>query len=112
MKRDLTLFLEDILESIELIEKSAKNMTQEKFENNRDIQDATARRIEIIGEAVKNLPLSFRNKYPDVPWKDIVGMRDILIHAYFGVEINRVWNIVQNDLPKLKKQIQQILNEN
>lgn len=109
MKRDLTLFLEDILESINLIEKYTENMSSSEFSKRLKVQDAVARRIEIIGEAVKNLPLSFRNKYPDIPWKDIAGMRDILVHAYFGVEINKIWNIIKQKLPSLKQQIQEIL---
>ena len=111
MKRNLTLFLEDILESITLIERYTKNMNQSNLEKNREAQDAVARRIEIIGEAAKNIPYAFRNKYPQVPWKDMASMRDVLIHAYFGIELERVWNVIQKELPKLKKQIQQILKE-
>lgn len=94
MKRNLTLFLEDILESITLIERYTKNMSQSNLEKNREVQDAVARRIEIIGEAAKNIPSTFRNKYPQVPWKDMASIRDILIHAYFGIELERVWNVI------------------
>ena len=77
MKRSLHLFICDILENIELIENSTDNMTKEKFESNKDIVDATIRRIEVIGEAVKNLPNSFREKHSNIPWKDMADDRDL-----------------------------------
>jgi len=66
------------------------------------LQDSVIRRIEIIGEAVRNIPWEIKQKYPDIPWKDIVGMRDILIHQYFGVDLKLTWKTVKNDIPKLK----------
>lgn len=111
MKRDLTLFLEDILEAIDLISESTKHLTKEDFEEDKDKVDATIRRVEVIGEAVKNLPSSFRGKYPKVPWRDIAGMRDVLTHAYFGIEIDKVWNVIKKEIPKLKKQIREILEK-
>ena len=86
MKRDIKLFLEDIIEQIELIENSVKRKA--KLLKNKDIQDATVRRLEIIGEAAKNIPNSFREKYPKVEWKEIAGTRDIMSHAYFKVELD------------------------
>jgi len=111
MKRDLNLFLEDVLKNIELIERSVNSLTEFSFQKDEDKIDANIRRLEIIGEAVKNVPENFRKKYPEVPWKDIAGFRDVLIHGYFGVELKRVWNIIKNDLPKLKKQIEKIVSE-
>ncbi len=108
MKRDIGLFIEDILKSIKNIEEFSKNLNKEKFSKNNLRQSAIIRQLEIIGEAVKNIPNSFRGKYPKIAWKDIAGFRDILSHAYFGVNLERVWNIIENDLPKLKEEINKI----
>ncbi|MBU1129437.1 MAG: DUF86 domain-containing protein [Nanoarchaeota archaeon] len=111
MKRDLNLFLQDILKNIESIERSVNNLIESSFQKDEDKIDANIRRLEIIGEAFKNIPENFRKKYPEVPWKDVAGFRDILIHGYFGVELKRVWNIIKNDLPVLKKQVKEIVSE-
>jgi len=110
MKKDPKIFLGHVIESIEDIEKYTKGQTKEKFAKAKMMQDAVIRKFEIIGEAVKNLPPPFRKKYPKIAWRDIAGMRDILIHEYFGININVVWKTVQEDLPNLKKQITE-LNE-
>lgn len=109
MKKDSKILLFDILDSIENIEKYTKNISEDKFFDNIQIQDAVVRRIEIIGEAVKNLPISFRNKHTDIPWKKIAGTRDVLIHDYSGVDVDLVWEIIKNDIPKLKRQIKKLL---
>lgn len=75
------------------------------------MKDAIIRRLEIIGEAVKNIPDDFKDKHPDVPWKEIAGMRDILIHEYFGVNLERVWKTAKEDLPEFKKTVSEILKE-
>lgn len=105
MKRDVNLFIDDVLENINLIENSIQKIIESEFKSNRLIVDATLRRLEIIGEAVKNIPLSFTEKYPQVPWRKIAGFRDILTHTYFGVNLDRVWNIIKKDLLILKKEI-------
>ncbi len=108
MKRDVELFIEDILNSIKNIEEFSKNLDKDKFSKDNLRQSAIIRQLEIIGEAVKNIPTSFREKYPRIAWKDIAGFRDILSHAYFGVNLDRVWKIIERDLPKLKEEISRI----
>ncbi|MEK6906337.1 MAG: DUF86 domain-containing protein, partial [Nanoarchaeota archaeon] len=107
------LFIEDILNSIKNIEEFSKNLNKEKFSKNNLRQSAVIRQLEIIGEAVKNIPNSFRERYPKIAWKDISGFRDVLSHAYFGINLDRVWNIIEKDMPRLKEEINRInINKN
>lgn len=111
MKREPLIFLLDIMESIEKIENYTNGLNEDDFSTNGQAQDAVIRRIEIIGEATKNLPNDLRKEYADVPWKEIAGMRDIITHEYFGINIKRVWNIIKEDLPPFKEQIAKIIKE-
>ncbi len=111
MKKDTKVFLEHIFECIELIELYIADQTFESFKNSIQLQDSLIRRLEIIGEAIKNLPDNFKKKFPEVAWKNIAGMRDILIHKYFGVDLDLTWRVLTNEIPKLKKQIHSILKE-
>jgi len=106
-----TPYLRHILDAIQDIASSVKNLSKKEFKENKDVKDATVRRIEIIGEAAKNISSELKAKYPEVEWKQIAGSRDVMIHAYFKVDLDVVWNIIKKDLPKLQKQIQHILDK-
>ena len=107
-KRQLEELLPDILEAIEDIESFTKNVSLEEFSSNKEKILAVIKSIEIIGEAVKLIPQEIRDKNPQVPWKAIAGMRDMLVHEYWGIDINVVWETVQESLPTLKAEIVRI----
>ena len=111
MNKGPKIFIEHILESISLIESFSKGLKKSDFLKNKLKQNAIIRQIEIMGEAVKNIPEPFKVKYPSVEWKKIAGVRDKLIHHYFGVDIDTVWDILEHDLPNLKKDIEKILKD-
>lgn len=101
--------LTDILESIEYIESYIEGIQEHEFYNDSEKQDAVLRRLEIIGEAVKNLPDEMKNQNDSIPWRKIAGMRDIIIHQYFGVTLSMIWEVTQRELPDLKIRIQKLL---
>jgi len=105
MRKDPEVFLAHILESIDLIEVYSEGKTMEEFVESPQLQDAIIRRIEIIGEAVKNLPEDFRRDHPEIAWQKIAGMRDVLIHQRFGVDLALAWDVIQSDIPDLKLKI-------
>lgn len=102
------VYIEDILESIDKIYEYAGLLSEEEFYRNSQVQDAVLRRISIIGEAVKNIPSDFKVLHPDIPWIEMAGMRDVVIHQYSGVELRRVWLVIKKDIPELKDQIQKL----
>ena len=111
MLRNFKVILKDILQSIERIETYTKNFSFEDFCENQLVQDGVVRNLEIIGEAVKHLPKDVQKKYPDVEWKKIAGLRDILIHGYFGIDHEIVWDIITNKVSGLKEHISRILKK-
>ncbi|MDD4909903.1 MAG: DUF86 domain-containing protein [Candidatus Omnitrophica bacterium] len=112
MKRDARVYIEDIIESITKIEEYTKDLkSEDDFYKDTQIQDAVLRRLEIIGEAVKNIPEEIKRKYPQIPWKKIAGMRDILTHQYFVVNLKQTFKAVKEDILDLKKNIAQINKE-
>jgi uncharacterized protein with HEPN domain len=111
MKRDISLYLKDILKNMEKAEKFTEDMSYKNFVADEKTKYAILRCIEIMGEAVKGIPESVRKKYAEVPWKDIAGMRDKVIHFYFGIKLKRVWLAVKEDIPKIKHQIKKILKD-
>ncbi|CAG0942974.1 hypothetical protein BROC_02086 [Candidatus Brocadiaceae bacterium] len=109
MIKDDTVFLRHILDAINKIQEYTKNMDYEGFRASSLVQDGVIRQLEIIGEATKNLSQEIREKHPDIPWKDITGMRDKLIHQYFGVDMAGVWDTAEQDLPTLKSNLTKLL---
>ena len=105
------IFLRHILDSINEIENYTHKLYSRQFYKATQTQDAVIRRLEIIGEAVKNLSKPFRNKHPHIPWPKMAGIRDVLIHNYFGVDLILVWKIITKELPTLKRQITDILKK-
>lgn len=111
MIKDEKIFLKHILEEIKDIEIFSKGLSLDKFEKDKLKQKAIIRSIEIIGEAVKNLPIGFMNEYPYIEWNKIAGARDKIVHHYFGVDLEIIWKIVNENLPTLKKEISEILKK-
>ncbi len=103
--RNYSIFLLHIVDSIEKIQNYLNGKSREDFLSNDLLQDGVLRNFEIIGEATKNLPESFRSLYPDIQWKSMAGFRDILIHQYFGIDLDMVWNITQTSLPEVYSKI-------
>lgn len=110
MAKDPKIFLLHILEAIVLIERYSRGKSQGDFFDSVGFQDQVIRRIEIIGEAARHIPEKIRKAHHQVPWKKIAGMRDKIVHEYFGIDLGVTWAVVKYDLPKLKKQIQRILS--
>jgi len=104
-------YLEHILEECNFLIEKSKNLNYEKFIKDPVIMKAFVRSLEIIGEAIKKIPGNFKKKYKSIPWKEIAGMRDKLIHEYFGVNYKIVWETVIKEIPKLKKNIEEILTK-
>ena len=111
MKKDIGIFIGHIWESIERIEQVTHGITRSDFMRSVPIQDAVIRRLEIMGEATKNLPKDFLTQYPQVRWHEMARMRDKLIHHYFGVDLKITWNVVKKDLPDLKRKINKIIKD-
>lgn len=109
MKTDVP-YLKHILQAIARIDQYTAGMTWAEFQKNPLVQDGVIRQIEIIGEAAKSVSAGLKEKHPELPWGKMSGMRDKLIHGYFGVDINSVWRTAVIDIPHLNGQIQQILD--
>lgn len=102
-------YLKHILDETDYLIRSSENLEEGKFSRDETLQKAFVRSLEIIGEAIKNLPQEFRESHNEINWKPLAGMRDKLIHGYFGVDYEIVWDVVKNEIPKLKQQIKDIL---
>jgi uncharacterized protein with HEPN domain len=111
MKRIYLDYLNDMLSSIQEIESFTIGVNYQKFIENRMLRNAVVRSLEVLGEASKGIPDEIREKYSQIPWKRISGMRDKLIHNYFGVDYEMVWNVVIERLPEIKSPLESILKE-
>ncbi len=111
MKRYHEDYINDILEECNYLINRSENLTFLEFERNEDLRRAFIRSLEIIGEVVKKLPKEIKERNKNIPWKEIAGMRDKLIHDYFGVDYEIIWLTIKEDIPYLKKEIEKILNE-
>ena len=111
-KREPNLYLEDIKESIEKIEKYAGNLSFEEFIKDTKTIDAIVRNLTIIGEAAKNIPDEIKSTNPDIAWNEAIGMRNKVTHEYFGVDEDILWKTIKEDLPAFKKQISELLEKN
>jgi len=109
-KKSYKVFLHHILQECNFLIENSRTLNYEEFSNNPVFQRAFVRSLEIIGEAVKNLPAEFKDSYSHIPWKNIAGMRDILIHEYFGIDYELVWKVVKESIPSLRKEILHILS--
>ena len=105
MKRNYKLFIQDIIDAMETIEKFVGNMKLDELKADEKTSSAVLMKFEIIGEAAKYIPNRIKEKYNDIPWKSMTGMRDRLIHAYFGIDYNLVWAAIKNEIPKLKEKL-------
>ncbi|MGD0516735.1 MAG: DUF86 domain-containing protein [Thermoguttaceae bacterium] len=110
MKHDETLYLRHIVDAIDLVHTYLQGIDETIFLKTSLIQDGVIRQIEIIGEAARHLSKEFRRQFEHIPWTDIAGMRDKLIHDYFGVDVEKVWLTAIKDLPDLKIEVQKILD--
>lgn len=109
--RNYRLYLEDILHAIESIQAFVAGMSLEGFRQDDKTSSAVFRKFEIIGEAAKHIPEGIRQKYPQVPWREMARMRDRLIHGYFGIDHQEVWRTIGEELPALKSHMQEILED-
>jgi uncharacterized protein with HEPN domain len=111
VSRDPRILLEDILESIERIEEYVSGLSVQTFDQDSKSQDAVLLRFQVIGQAVKGLPQSFRASHPEVSWREVAATRDVIVHEYFRVDFALVWDMISNDIPSLKANVMRILDE-
>lgn len=109
--RDFQIYIEDIIQAIDNIQTYTEGLTYQDFEGDKKTIDAVIRNFEVIGEATKQMPLVIRQKYSKVPWREMAGMRDKLIHGYFGVQLDVVWKTVKERLPAVRKLLAEVLTE-
>lgn len=107
-KRDPDLLMEDILAAVRKIERYTSGMDEEQFRQDDKTVDAVVRNLEIIGEATRHLPEDFLARHPDVPWRQVAGMRNRLVHEYFGVDLDLIWQVIRQHLPQLQTRLENL----
>jgi len=111
MKRTLKDYLLDLLSAAEETQRFTKGIALEEFLQDRKTSNAVIRSLEVMGEAAKKIPEELRSRYPEIPWKRVAGMRDVLIHEYHGVELEIIWKTVREELPPLEPLLEKMLQE-
>src|SRR3989337_2289932 len=111
MKRDYWLFIKDLMEAIDDIEAFIGEMDFDNFYADKKTRSAVVWKLEVIGEATKNIPNSVRNKYKEIPWKDMAGMRDKISHIYFGIDYKIVWEVIRKKLPTIRLVIKKMIDD-
>jgi uncharacterized protein with HEPN domain len=111
MPRDFSVFLQDALVAIADVTEFIGSMNLEQFRHDKKTLHAVVRNLEVIGEAIKGVPAVVRERYPEIAWQRIAGLRDILIHQYFEIDVEIVWDVVTSKLPPLKQQLQLVLQD-
>ena len=109
MPRDYKVYLDDILQAVDRIQTYLQDYNFEKLSSDNRTIDAVVRNLEVIGEAVKHIPMEVRNSRPEIEWKKIGALRDILAHEYFGIDLEIIWDVVKNKLPGFAEQVKKIL---
>lgn len=111
MSKDPNILLCHILESIETLQEYLVDVDEAKYLSTMEKQDSAERRLQVIGEAIVQLPGEFKNSHPNIPWAKIAGLRNRLVHEYFDIDHKLVWNILDKSLPEFKEQIRKLLDE-
>ena len=109
MSKDPKILLQHILESVETLQEYVAGMSEAEFLSSMEKQDSAERRLQIVGEAIVQLPQEFKNQHPDIPWVKVAGLRNLLVHEYFDIDHKLVWNTIEKSVPEFKKQIEALL---
>ena len=111
MKREYGDYIQDIIDSVKEVEDFTKELSFEAFKEDKRTVNAVIRSLEVMGEAAKNIPETIRKKYSGIPWKEMTGIRDKLIHEYHGVDLEIIWKVVKEELPPVKPLVLKLLKE-